>query len=78
MTIDPQIQQLSKQDFIEYLVQLQILAKEKYSFDIFIEDCLLQDAEQNKNKRKFGLWKNKIGNISDDFNEPLDELSDYM
>ncbi len=52
MTIDPQIQQLSKHDFLEYLLQLQILAKEKYSFDIFIENPLAQSAElKNNNKR---------------------------
>ncbi len=30
MTIDPKIQQLSKQDFVEYLHQLQKFAKEKH------------------------------------------------
>ena len=34
--------------------------------------------EVKSNKRKFGLWENKISNISSDFNEPLEELSDYM
>ncbi len=80
MTIDPQIQQLNRQDFIAYLHQLQILAREKYSFDIFIKNRLSQinEFEEYTNKRTLGLWKNKIGNISSDFNEPLEELSDYM
>ena len=34
--------------------------------------------EVKENKRKLGLWENKISNISSDFNEPLEELSDYM
>ncbi len=49
MTIDPQIQQLNKQDFIAYLHQLQILAREKYSFDIFIKNRLSQINEFEKN-----------------------------
>ena len=37
------------------------------------------DFEEVKvNKRRLGLWENKISNISSDFNEPLEELSDYM
>jgi len=28
--------------------------------------------------RNLGTWKNKITYISPDFNEPLDDLSDYM
>ncbi len=52
MTIDPQIQQLSKHDFVEYIHQLQILAREKYSFDIFIENSLSQIADLQSNKRE--------------------------
>ncbi len=80
MTIDPQIQQLNRQDFVAYLHQLQLLAREKYSFDIFIQNRLPQSNEfkETTNKRPLGLWKTKISNISSDFNEPLEELSDYM
>ncbi len=52
MTIDPQIQKLNKHDFVAYLHQLQIFAREKYSFDIFIENSLSQDNDFKKNKRK--------------------------
>ena len=34
--------------------------------------------KEKKQKIKLGLWKNKIGFIASDFNEPLEELSDYM
>ncbi len=64
MTIDPQIQQLSKQDFVEYLIQLKILAKEKYSFDIFIENRLSQ-VETFPKKRQWNA-KGKI-TLKDNF-----------
>jgi hypothetical protein len=37
----------------------------------------LNNENQTK-ERKFGLWKNKIGNISPDFNDPIDDLTEYM
>jgi len=38
------------------------------------------DFENTKEekKRKLGLWKDKIVNVSANFNKPLEELSDYM
>ncbi len=33
---------------------------------------------QDKNKRKLGLWEEKITYIADDFNEPLEDLAEYM
>ncbi len=67
MTIDPQIQQLNRQDFVAYLHQLQILAREKYSFDIFIENRLSQ-VDNFLKKRKWAA-KGKI-KLNDNF-EPL-------
>ena len=53
MIITQQIQQLNKHDFVEYIHQLQLLAKEKFSFDIFIENRLSQNNKfENDNKRK--------------------------
>ena len=43
MMIAQQIQQLDKHDFVEYIHQLQLLAKKKFSFDIFIENRLSQN-----------------------------------
>ena len=36
-----------------------------------------KDKKSDK-KRKLGIWKDKIGFIAPDFNEPLDDLADYM
>ncbi len=69
MTISPEIQQLSKQDFLKYLLQLQILAKEKYSFDIFIENNLSQINNSQDNKRKIDTT------ICLDFNGQLDNVN---
>ncbi len=37
----------------------------------------LQESIENKIERKFGEY-NGLGWISDDFNEPLEELKEYM
>ncbi len=68
MTVDRQIQQLDKQDFLEYLYQLQILAKEKFSFDIFIENRLSQNnkfEENNKRKIDFTACLDLGGQLDD-------------
>ena len=53
MMIAQQIQQLNKHEFVEYIHQLQLLAKKKFSFDIFIENRLSQDNKvEESNKRK--------------------------
>ncbi len=70
MTIDPQIQQLSKHDFLEYLLQLQVLAKEKYSFDIFIENSLPQeDKEKSKEFANLSHYKDDIKVVKQDKRE---------
>ena len=56
--IAQQIQQLNKHDFMEYIHQLQLLAKEKFSFDIFIENRLSQNNKFEKQTNK-KIWKNK-------------------
>jgi len=33
---------------------------------------------ENDNKRKLGLWKDKITYIAEDFNEPIEDLAEYM
>jgi len=33
---------------------------------------------ETDNKRKLGLWEGKITYIAEDFNEPLEDLADYM
>jgi len=52
MTIDTKIQQLDRHDFLEYLHQLQILAKEKFSFDVFIENRLSQNNKFEENDKR--------------------------
>jgi len=68
MTVDRQIQQLDRQDFLEYLHQLQILAREKFSFDIFIENRLSQNnklEENNKRKIDFTACLDLVGQLDD-------------
>ncbi len=45
---------------------------------IFMPGNQTINNENQTKERKFGLWKNKIGNISSDFNEPIDDLAEYM
>ncbi len=63
MMIAQQIQQLNKHDFLEYIHQLQLLAKEKFSFDIFVQNRLSQnnkfEQETNVNPYISNLLKSK-------------------
>ncbi len=38
----------------------------------------LQSIKPIKQKRNLGTWKDKLVYIAPDFNEPLDDLADYM
>ncbi len=36
------------------------------------------EEKKEPEKRKLGLWQDKIAYIAPDFNEPLEDLADYM
>jgi len=44
----------------------------------YFPKSLYFEEKQEPTKRILGLWKNKIGYVAPDFNEPLDELTEYM
>ena len=58
MIITQQIQQLNKHDFVEYIQQLQLLAKKKFSFDIFIENSLSNNNkfEEHTTKQEYSWY----------------------
>ncbi len=56
MMIAQQIQQLDKHDFVEYIHQLQLLAKKKFSFDIFMENRLSQNNKFEHTTKEEYSW----------------------
>jgi len=70
-------------DGISFMPKQPIPVKGKYEVIITFVEPINEDAINKNNSAKLpcstakGLWKGKVW-ISDDFNEPLEEMKEYM
>jgi len=55
----------------------EIQINNQIAYFYFPNSIYFQEKEEPK-KRKLGLWEGKITYIAPDFNEPLDDMADYM
>ena len=82
-----QTEQMNQQEIFNYLHDLQRITKRKFNQDLFWEywkTYMQEDSVSKaddihlKGKRKFGMGKGIIKYMSEDFDEPVEDLADKM
>ncbi len=78
-----QTEKMSKQEFQTLFFHVLQIASEKYNISLFPNNFIKQaykydfEKQVKKKPRKSGFLKGKFY-MADDFDEPLDDLNDYM